>query len=436
MSHLLVHENVDFWIKYYFSQNSEVMSVNLLELLKNQVSGQLAKNAFGFLGESEYAVTSALDIMLPALLGSVIQKTSSSVGAQSILDMIEKSDLDSLGDIAGFFGGGASKINVLLHSGGEIIETLMGSKSKVIADLISNLNSMKSGSTSTLLKLAAPFLMAVIGTQIKGKSLSFFSELMMDQRSAVKDALPVGLVNRLNFEDFGVSKDVNTGITTSVSSDKNNSWMKWILPVLMAVAVLYWLGAKGCGKKVAETSETITSEVDSAAMNAVNTAGSAVDSMNSAIEKLFQYKLSSGFELAGAAKDGIESQIITFIEDESKVVDKTTWFDFDRLLFDTNKATLQPESQEQLKNIAQILHAFPTVKLKIGGYTDNTGDPKANQRLSTDRSFNVMNELIELGVDKSRLSTEGYGDKFPVADNSTEEGKQKNRRISVRVIEK
>lgn len=234
MSHLLVHENVDFWIKYYFSQNSEVMSVNLLELLKNQVSGQLAKHASGFLGESESAVTSALDIMLPALLDSVIQKTSSSVGAQSILDMIEKSDLDSLGDIAGFFGGGASKINVLLHSGGEIIETLMGSKSKVIADLISNLNSMKSGSTSTLLKLAAPFLMAVIGTQIKGKSLSFFSELMMDQRSAVKDALPVGLVNRLNFEDFGVSKDVNTGITTSVSSDKNSSWMKWILPYLWA----------------------------------------------------------------------------------------------------------------------------------------------------------------------------------------------------------
>ncbi|MFZ1562256.1 MAG: OmpA family protein, partial [Saprospiraceae bacterium] len=59
-----------------------------------------------------------------------------------------------------------------------------------------------------------------------------------------------------------------------------------------------------------------------------------------------------------------------------------------------------------------------------------------NQRLSTDRAFNVMNELVKLGVDKSRLGAEGYGDKFPVADNSTEEGRQQNRRISVRVTEK
>ena len=56
----------------------------------------------------------------------------------------------------------------------------------------------------------------------------------------------------------------------------------------------------------------------------------------------------------------------------------TTWFDFDRLLFDTGQATLQPASQDQLTDIADILKAYPQVKIRIGGYTDNTGDPAAN----------------------------------------------------------
>ena len=412
------------------------MSINLLDLLKDQVSGQLAQQSSGFLGESESSVTSALGSIMPSLLGSVVQKSTTTAGAQGILDLIGTLDLESLGDISGLFGSGASNVNGLLNSGEGIVESLLGSKTKGVVDLISNLSGMKNGATSSLLKLAAPFLLGVIGKQIQGKGLSFFTDLMMGQKSFVNQALPVGMGSLLNFADFSGTPNVNTNIKTPTSLSGENNWMKWILPILLGVAILYWLGTKGCGDKTVETTDTISSEIDSVAMKATEDAGTAIDSMNSAVEKLFQYKLATGFELVNAANDGIESKIIVFIEDKSKEVDKTTWFDFDRLLFDTNKATLQPESQEQLNNIAQILFAFPGVKLKIGGYTDNTGDPKANQRLSTDRAFNVMNELVKLGVDKSRLGAEGYGDKFPVADNSIEEGRQQNRRISVRVTEK
>jgi outer membrane protein OmpA-like peptidoglycan-associated protein len=117
-------------------------------------------------------------------------------------------------------------------------------------------------------------------------------------------------------------------------------------------------------------------------------------------------------------------------------VDKTTWFDFDRLTFDTGKATLQVSSAEQLQNIAAILKAYPNVKIKIGGYTDNTGSKKANLRLSQDRATNVMQELVQRGVDRSQLEAEGYGEQHPVAENSTAEGRQKNRRISLRVTAK
>ena len=135
-------------------------------------------------------------------------------------------------------------------------------------------------------------------------------------------------------------------------------------------------------------------------------------------------------------KLGIENRVVDFIEDASKPADKTTWFDFDRLLFDTGKATLQPSSQEQLDNIANILKAYPKVKIKLGGYTDNTGDKAANMKLSGERANNVMAELAKLGVEPARMTAEGYGDDHPVADNSSEEGRAKNRRISLRVTEK
>ena len=112
------------------------------------------------------------------------------------------------------------------------------------------------------------------------------------------------------------------------------------------------------------------------------------------------------------------------------------WFDFDRLLFDSGKATLQPQSQEQIGNIAAILKAYPKVKIRIGGYTDNTGDAAMNLTLSQARADSVMAQLAPLGVDAARMEAKGYGAEHPMADNTTEEGRQKNRRISLHVLEK
>lgn len=146
-------------------------------------------------------------------------------------------------------------------------------------------------------------------------------------------------------------------------------------------------------------------------------------------------KLTSGFAM-NVSNNGVENKLVSFIEDKTKMVDKTTWFSFDRLLFETGKATLKPESQDQLKNIAEILKAFPQVEIKLGGYTDNVGDEKSNIKLSTDRANSVMAELVKLGIAESRMKAEGYGPQFPVASNDTEEGKAQNRRIDIRVTKK
>jgi outer membrane protein OmpA-like peptidoglycan-associated protein len=146
-------------------------------------------------------------------------------------------------------------------------------------------------------------------------------------------------------------------------------------------------------------------------------------------------KLPNGVNLH-IPSNGVENKLLAFIGDPTKAVDKTTWFSFDRLEFETDSAKLKPSSREQLANIAAILKAYPPVELKIGGYTDNSGDPKHNLKLSQDRATSTVNELVSLGIAKSRLAAEGYGEQFPVADNSTPEGRQRNRRIDIRVTQK
>ncbi len=128
--------------------------------------------------------------------------------------------------------------------------------------------------------------------------------------------------------------------------------------------------------------------------------------------------------------------MLAFIQDPTRAVEPPTWFDFDRLVFDTDSATLRPESQEQLGNIAAILKAYPNVHIKIGGYTDNSGDAQHNLTLSQDRANGVKDQLVALGISPDRLEAQGYGEQFPVADNSTEEGRAANRRVSVRVTQK
>ena len=102
--------------------------------------------------------------------------------------------------------------------------------------------------------------------------------------------------------------------------------------------------------------------------------------------------------------------------------------------FETDSARIRADSQEQLRNTASILNAYPQIHVKIGGYTDNSGDAAANRRLSEERAIAVMNALKGDGITADRVEAEGYGDQHPIADNSTPEGRARNRRVAIRVI--
>ena len=101
------------------------------------------------------------------------------------------------------------------------------------------------------------------------------------------------------------------------------------------------------------------------------------------------------------------------------------------LNFDTNSANLQASSASQLDQIAAMLKAAATLNIEVAGHTDNVGDAAANQKLSEARAAAVAKALSDRGVAPSRISAKGYGATQPVADNRTEDGRTKNRRVEL-----
>ena len=102
------------------------------------------------------------------------------------------------------------------------------------------------------------------------------------------------------------------------------------------------------------------------------------------------------------------------------------------IVFETGKAALKPESEPVLEQLKLFLDEKKHISLvRIEGHTDNVGTPEANRVLSERRAQSVMEALVQRGVDRARMSAAGFGQERPIADNRTEEGRAKNRRVEL-----
>ncbi|MGH8083724.1 MAG: OmpA family protein [Lysobacter sp.] len=99
--------------------------------------------------------------------------------------------------------------------------------------------------------------------------------------------------------------------------------------------------------------------------------------------------------------------------------------------FATDKAEILPDSQPQIDQVVQLLKDDPALELSVNGHTDDTGDAAHNQQLSEARAGSVVAALTAQGIAAERLDAQGFGQDRPVADNGTEEGKAKNRRVEL-----
>ncbi len=388
---------------------------SLMGMLGPQVVGPVASQ----LGESTETVQRGLQTGSAAMLAGLAAKAGHPGFLSQIFSLVTNpattsGGLSSLTSNLSSVASGATG-SPLGNLGGQFLSSIFGSNLSSVTDTLGRSTGLASGKMGSLLAMAAPLVLGVLGQHVRqnGMSAADLGSTLKAEAPSFQRFLPAGVGSLFS----GGSNVVAAAPAKVVEAGNRWLWPLVLLALLVLAALWYFNRAK----------EPV--------QNATTAASNAGASVASALGDFFKTKLPDGVEL-NIPQFGIENKLISFLNDSSKPVDTTTWFNFDRLLFDTGKATLQPSSQEQLGNIAAILKAYPNVHAKIGGYTDNTGDAAANVALSDARAKNVMDTLVAAGIDPSRLESKGYGDQYPVGDNNTEEGRAQNRRIAMLVTQK
>ena len=380
--------------------------------------------------------------MIPTLLGGIVSKSDDAGAFSPIFNLIKGSgNANVLNNLSGLLGGGNSNMT------SSLLSILFGNKSNSIISSIASMAGLKNNSANSLLSMVSPMIMGYLSKLIQGKGLNAagFASLLGQEKRSIMNAIPSGLGTVLGLGNMAGNVSDTVKQTAATAQKSGSSLMRWALPLVLIAGLGYlaysFFGKNGTAIEDSMTSvtETVTDaakDVTTATANVVNGGMEAAGNMVAGLGDFFSRKLANGVEL-NIPERGVENQLLGFIEDDAKAVDKTTWFNFDRLTFETGKANLDMEkSGEQLNNIVAIMNAYPNTKIKIGGYTDNTGNPEFNMNLSQARAEAVKTALQGMGIAADRMDAEGYGDAHPVATNDTEEGRAQNRRIAARFTAK
>jgi outer membrane protein OmpA-like peptidoglycan-associated protein len=396
------------------------MASTLIDSIQGFFNKDFITRAASSLGEGEDGIKKALMAAVPTALAGLLNKTNAEGDGSSVLGLAQQA-LPSLGtgNISDTLGSAASGVKNWASG-------IFGDKLGPITQLISRFSGVKESTAATIVNSASVASLGAVGKYASDNNLnaSGVKSFLQGQKDSILGALPSGLNlgGILSMAGLGaLGSKVIQSVETEAKKGSN-----WLIPLLIIVVViaLIWYFVKGCGKNNATTAPA-----DTAATAAMpdTTASMGRESM--------QVQLPNGTTL-NAFKGGIEDQLVTFLKTPYKQLGadslKNVWFNFDNLTFETGSSTIAPQSQVQIDNIAAILKAFPDSKIKIGGYTDNTGDAAGNLKLSSDRASAVKAALEKDGVGSQITDAEGYGSKFAKAPaDAPESDKVKDRHISV-----
>lgn len=424
------------------------MTTNLISQLSREFGGDAINKISGALGEDSSRTQAAMDGTLQALVGALVNKGSTRDGASDLLDLLKRNNLDGtrFTNVASAISG-PDGISRLVETGGPLLNSVLGSRANSVIDWVASLGGIKKSSATSMLSLALPVVLGQIGRLVSGSgwNVSNLMNLLNDQKSYLRN-MPTGLTNALGYggtewtgerERERERRAAPSYVSEPVRREREGTaWWKWALPLLALLALGWLLSRLFTGReRQVQTSIAVPTATATLRVEATPTITPIAAPIRPDLGAFIDKRLPDGTMLRIPA-NGVESKLLVFIEDPTKRADRETWFSFDRLEFETDSANLKPGSAEQLRNIAEIMKAYPNVNVKIGGYTDNVGDDAYNMKLSQERANRTMSELARLGVNQSRMTAEGYGEQSPVADNATEEGRQRNRRIDIRVTKK
>ncbi|WP_216847042.1 OmpA family protein [Granulicella sp. L60] len=380
-------------------------------------------------GASETTILDGLQSSVASVANGLAQKSGDQGFVSQVLKLASATPENAISSALSN-GSLTTPASTFLTGGSQFLSTIFGGRLSAITEALGSKTGLRTSAASTLLAIGAQTVLGFIGSKVRDGSVSLTNlpSFLTRESDALKGLLPEGF-HRQPVPVSTHKVDVNPVIAQSVRDEERRSILPWLLGLLVLALLLGFWWNRSHQPIVATQPETTVPAV-SAPVPATITSSTGAD-----LGTLVDATLPDSTTLH-IPERGVEGKLLAFIKDPARSPDKTSWFDFDRLLFDTGSDTLQPQSADQLNNIAAILKAYPAVHLTIGGYTDNTGDAAQNLKLSQDRANSVVNQLETMGIDRTRLVAKGYGEDHPVADNSTADGRALNRRISMLVTAK
>ena len=421
------------------------MALNIIDLIKGQLGPALITQAASTLGESESGISKAISGLLPAVIGGM----ANNADKPGVLDAITgAASSGMLGNLLGGSSNNSFITNVLIAIFGDKIGDLVNS--------ISTFAGVSNSTSSSLLNMVTGATLGSVGKYAADNNLgaSGVSSLLSDQKGIVSSLLPAGLslaslgvgdmfgtpeMENVKVTSFDQPKvEVNRGgnVHTTPTPENNNneggSIWKWLLPLLL-LGLAAWFLWKQFDKPAEQQTATNEIVADSTA-DMVNDSAMIVTPVKEVTDIDLNGKMIRGYA------NGMEASMIDFLKSDGykNATDdaalKDTWYNFDNVNFKMGSSTeIEAGSEGQVQNLAAILKAYPDAKIKIGGYTDITGDAAKNKVLSQQRADFIKTELGKLGVAAQVAGAEGYGSEFAkVPATASDDERAVDRKMAVR----
>jgi outer membrane protein OmpA-like peptidoglycan-associated protein len=410
------------------------MSNTLIDSVRSVFTDNLLSKFSGLLNETQGNIQKAVQAAIPIVLTEVLHQAGSPDGAAKIWNLSKQAaGGDFFGQLHELNGssGNLATGSVLLKKGSDFAAGLLTDRKDIVIKEISRYSGASFASASFIAGVVSFASLDSIGRQMMAGSMDAKGlALWLDtQRESIMHAIPPGLEVKapLGIHRYPREKAVRTRRNRVLSVALG------VIVLFVAIFLIYFWPHKQTD--VASAASPADTVVAAPAVTAPARVRTVQDTVRS---EAIRVTLPNG-KVLDVYQGGTEDQLVLFLGDPNAKLHKKNgnWFNFTKIAFASNSASLLLGSEVQLKNIVAILAAFPKAKIKIGGYSDNTGDPTVNVRLSQERADNIYAKLIDLDTKPSQLKgAKGYGPRYPVGDNGTAAGRNMNRRMSIDVVAK
>jgi outer membrane protein OmpA-like peptidoglycan-associated protein len=407
---------------------------SLLDLVQETITPDLSLKVGALVGETPAATGPALHRAAAAVLEAVLGDASTAAGAERVQSLVSEGGwgADLLRNLGARLAAGPGTGN-LLSSGARLASALLGARIEGITDLVVRGSGVQRASASTILALAAPIVMSVVGWQIAARGLgpAGLVSMLAAERATLMSAMPAEITGLLGPGDLerGVAgaSDGMAGMRTrdvsgapeasecgppgTAAASAVSRWWPALLVGLAAVAMLFVLT---WGRPADVASTRITSPA-------------------AWMREAADVTLPGGNRIS-VSPGGSVHQLSMFLA--SSAIDLPRRYLIEDLHFENGSSRLTPSSRRTVDSLLAVLAAHPRVQVILEGHTDATGDTDADKALSRQRAEAVKHVLTAGGVAADRLKAEGHGQERPLTDNDTEAGRARNRRLELVVVQR